>query len=345
MKHVSVLACVAAMLAFGAARAEDAAVRYKVVPAIPLGDGERWDYASFDPSSGRVFVAHGDHVTAVDPATGTIAGQIGPLPGGTHGIAFAPQYGWGYTDDGKAGTVAVFDLKTFKIVKTLPAAPDADGIVSDPASGHIFVINGDSGSVTVIDPKSNIVVATIAVRAGLEAAIPDGKGNLFVDGAEAHDIVKIDTQTNAVTAHYPMPGCQRPHGIAVDAQTRRVFATCVNKVMIVVDADSGANVATVPIGGGSDGAVFDPARKLAVSSNGEGTVSIVQEKDANTFVPLPSVTTAQSARTIAIDSATGRLFLPAATISKIDPPDTPGGRPHVTFVPGSLKLMVFAPQP
>lgn len=316
---------------------------YRVAKTIPLGAGERWDYATFDSASGRVYVAHGDHVTVVDADKGAVVGEIATLPGGTHGIGVSTANGLGFTDDGKAGTVAAFDLKTLKIVKQLTAAPDADGIVADPATGRIFVINGDSGSITVIDPKTDAVLKTITIGAGLEAAVADGKGELFVDGAEAHDIVAIDTKTMTVLAHYPMTGCERPHGIAVDAETRRVFSTCINKVMVVVDADTGKNVATLPIGQGSDGAAFDPRRKLALSSNGDGTLTVVKEKSAGEFAVVANVATARSARTIAIDEKTGRVFLPAADIEKIDPPTTPGGRPHVTFVAGSMKLLVLEP--
>lgn len=314
---------------------------YRLAGTIPMGPGERWDYATFDPGQSRIYVAHGDHVTVINAATAHIVGQIGPLPGGTHGIDVAPEAGIGFTDDGEAGVAAAFDLKTLKIVKQIPTEKDADGVNYDRVSRHIFVINGDSGSVTVIDPKLQTAIATIKVGAGLEAGIVDGKGKFFVDGAEQHDIIAIDTRTNAILAHYPMAACQRPHGIAIDPETRRVFSTCVNKIMVVMDADNGRIIAQLPIGTGSDGAAFDPKHRLALSSNGEGTISVIQEEDANHFVALPDVATQRSARTIAIDPATGRLFLPAADIAKIDPPTTPGGRPHITFVPGSAKLLVF----
>jgi YVTN family beta-propeller protein len=338
MKPVA-MAALAAVLSCGPAWADDAL--YKISKTIPLGAGERWDYATFD--GGRVYVAHGDHVSVVDADKGTALGEIGPLPGGTHGIGISTANGLGFTDDGKAGTVAAFDLKTFKIVKTLKAEPDADGIVTDPATGHVFVIDGDSGAITVIDPKTDSVLKTITIGAGLEAAIADGKGKLFVDGADAHDIIAVDTKTMTVLGHFPMPGCERPHGIAMDTETRRVFSTCANKVMVVVDAETGKNVATLPIGMGSDGAAFDPKRKLALSSNGDGTLTVVKETDADHFTVAANVATAKSARTIALDAATGRVFLPTADIAKIDPPEKPGGRPRVSFIPGSLKLLVLEP--
>lgn len=316
---------------------------YKIVQTIPLGNGERWDYVSFDPADQRIYVSHGDHVTVVDAAKYTVIGDIGTFSGGTHGIATANADGIGYTDDGKAGVAAAFDLKSLKVIKKIRAAADADGILFDKASGHVFVIDGDSGTITVIDPKRNASIATIMVGAGLEAGVADGEGHLFVDGADKHDIVKIDTHTNAVLAHFAMPGCERPHGIALDVTSHRVFATCVNKLMVVVNTETGENVAALPIGAFSDGAAFDQVRKRVLSSNGDGTLSVIEEIDANHFKSLPDVTTLKSARTITIDPATGRLFLPAADVAKIEPPTTAGGRPHVTYAPGSMKLLVLAP--
>ena len=249
-----------------AADGQTAAALYKLTATIALGDGERWDYATYDAAADRVYVAHGDHITVVDAAKNQVVGQIGSFPGGTHGIGISTATGLGFTDDGKAGV-------------------------------------------------------------------------------EQHDIIAIDTHTNAVVAHFPMPDCVRPHGIAIDAQTHRVFATCVNKLMVIVDTDSGRNIASVPIGSGSDGAAFDPVRKRAISSNGEGSLTIVGEKDADHFVVLGEVPTVPSARTVAIDPVKGRLFLPAADIAKNEPPATPGGRPRITYAPGSLKLLVYTPEP
>jgi DNA-binding beta-propeller fold protein YncE len=294
-----------------ALHAAEATPLYKIVASIPLGSPERWDYATYDAASKRVYVAHGDHLTVVDAAKNAVAGQVGTFPGGTHGSAVAEGTHVAYTDDGKAGIAAAFDPTTLRVVKQIPAAPDADGIVYDSASRHVFVIDGDSGVITVIDPQANATITTI--------------------------------KTNTVIAHYPLTGCERPHGIAVDADSRRVFVTCINKVMVVVDADKGANLASLPIGASSDGAAFDPRRKYALSSNGEGTLSVIKEVDANHFVKLGDVPTQRSARTIAIDPASGRIYLPAADIAKVEPPDAPGRRPRTPYVANSLKLLVLEP--
>ena len=336
----AILACCTTSLAFAADRPAPA---YRLTKTVSLGPGTRWDFVVFDPASKRVYVAHGDHVTVVDDNTAKVIGQIGTFPGSTHGTAIAPEAKLGYTDDGKAGTAIAFNLRTFKALKHIRAAPDADAIIYEPVTRHVYVINGGSGSITVIDPKTDKAIATIEIGAGLEPGVPDGRGALFVNGVERHEILKIDARTNKVVDHWPMPACHRPHGIAIDRHTRRLFVTCANKVMVVMNADNGTNLATLPIGGHSDGAAFDPVRKLIFSSNGDGTLSVLQEKNADSFAPLETIKTEISARTMAIDPHTGRLFLAAATVAKSEPAAKPGGRPHVTYVPGSLKLLYFDP--
>ncbi len=327
-----------------AASSREIAPKYKVAASVSLGTPDRWDYVVFDSDLDRVYVAHGDQLSVVDDKTATLVGTVGPINGGTHGTAISLATRTGYTDDGKAGVAVPFNISTLKAEPPVHTAPDADGILFDSVSRHIFVINGDSGSISVIDPIKNSVVSTISVGAGLEAGTMDGRGGFFIDGAERHDILRINTATNTVEAEWPMPSCERPHGIAMDRQTRRIFATCSNKVMVVMDADTGKILASLPIGAYSDGAAFDPVRKLAFSSNGEGSLSVIKEEDPDTFVALQPIKTVPSARTMDIDPKTGRIFLAAADIAKVDPPTIPGGRPHVSYVPGSLKLIFLDPQ-
>lgn len=316
--------------------------RYTVTKTVALGAPDRWDYVVFDASSHRVYVAHGDRVTVVDSHDGTLIGQVEGYPGGTHGIGISTSTGKGYTDDGRAGTVGAFSLKTLKTEKTIKAAEDADGIIFDPASRHVFVINGDSATITVIDPKADTAIATINGGGKLEFAVADGHGKLYVNGAEKKEIVRVDTGTNQVDAHWAIANCTSPHGLAIDAATHRLFSSCVNNVLVVINTDTGATVATLPIGSGTDAAAFDPKRKLIFSSNGrDGTLSVILEKDANTFVSLGDIKTSITARTMAIDPDTGRLYLAAGNI---DPHVVgPNGRPQT--VPGSLKLLFLDPMP
>lgn len=310
---------------------------YRLVKTITLGAPDRWDYAVFE--AGRIYIAHGDRMTVVDAEKGAVAGEVTGLSGGAHG--FAAYGGKGYADDGKAGTVAVFDLKTLKVVKTIKAEEDADGIVFDSVSEHIFVIDGDSGKLTVIDPKTDSVVATIAGGGGLEFGVSGGNGKFYVDGAEKGEIVRIDVKTNKADAHWPLAGCIKPHGLAIDRAAHRLFASCASKVMAVVNADTGAVMAELPIGEGTDFAEFDPGRKRAFSSNRDGTLSIIAERDDAHFEALAPLATAYGARTMGIDVKTGRLYLVTADFATNETTDD--ARHRYAVKPGTAKLLVFEP--
>jgi YVTN family beta-propeller protein len=332
--------CLLSILAVPCPAADaQASASYKVAKVIRLGAPDRWDYVVRDSATGRLYVAHGDRVTVVDVKTGALIGSVEGMPGGTHGIAFAA--GKGYTDDGKAGLAVVFDLKTLKPLRSVKAEPDADGIVFDPASGHIFVIDGDSGKLTVIDPADDQVVATIDAGGGLEFGVSGNNGKVYVDGAEKHEIVRVDTRTNTADAHWPLDGCLKPHGLAIDPVTHRLFASCANKVMAVVNADTGAMIAKLPIGEGSDFAEFDPVRRWALSSNRDGTLSIIAEKSANSFAALPPVSTAYGARTMALDPGTGRVFL--VTADFVANADAADPRHRLKAEPGTVKLLILDP--
>jgi YVTN family beta-propeller protein len=318
------------------------APEYQVVKKVPLGAPDRWDYVVFDPGSGRVFVAHGNELTVVDGTSGEIAGHVKSFPGITHGIAVVTASNRGYTDEGEVGKAASFNLKTLAVEKHIQAAEGADAITFDPVSNQVFIINGDAGSITVIDPKSDAAVATIDVGGKLEYGVAGEHGKLFVNGAAKREVVSIDTATNKVVAHWPVPECESPHGLAIDAASHRLFVSCLNEKLNVVDSQSGQVVATVPIGKGSDAVVFDPKRKLLFSSNGkDGTISVIAAKDPKTYVALKPIQTTISARTMGINQATGRLFLAAADVAPNTPPDKKNGR--IPTQPGSLKLLFLDP--
>ena len=300
-------------LVTGGSQAEPA--NYHISMVVPLGPPDRWDYVVFDPDTRRVYVAHGDRVTVVDGTNGAVVGTVEGMPGGTHGIAVSHATGNGYTDDGKAGVVVEFDLTTLKVLKQIKAETDADGIVFDQASGHVFVIDGDSGRLTVIDPKTDAVVATVDGGGGLEFGDTGNNGKFYVDGAEKNEIVRVDTASNMADAHWPMLTCVRPHGLAIDREHHRLFASCSNKVMVVMNADNGVVMATLPIGEGTDFASFDPQSGLAYSSNRDGTLSIVAEMSPDKFVSLPPIQTQIGARTMAIDPKSSRIYLVTADMT------------------------------
>jgi YVTN family beta-propeller protein len=330
--------CAAAPLASAQATAQ-APARYHVVRSVALGTPDRWDYVVYDPSAHRVYVAHGDTVSVVDGRDGKILGKVEGVAGGTHGIGVSAATGQGFTDDGKAGEAVAFDLTTLKAGKHIAAAADADAIAVDKLTGHIFVIEGDPASVSVIDPKTDAVVATIPGGGKLEFAVGDDRSHIYVNGEEKREIVSIDARTNKVDAHWPMPDCDRAHGLAIDKAGRRLFATCVNSLMVVMDADTGKVLASLPIGKGSDGAAWDPKHRRAFSSNGlDGTVSVIQQTGPDSYAPAGAIPTALSGRTMSVDPETGRLYVAAL---EMEPSATPGDRPKPK--PGTLRLIFLDP--
>ncbi len=353
-RHAALAAAVG-VLALGSASmsAAEPAPRYEVTRTVPLGAPDRWDYVVFDPVSRRVYVAHGDRVTVVNGRTGAIVGEVKGFPGGTHGIALARASGRGYTDDGRAGEAGAFSLETLKVEKRIKTANDSDAIAFDPVSRHVFVVNGDPGTLTVIDPRTDSAIATVDIGSRLEYPVAGGDGKLYVNGEARREIVRVDTRTNRVDARWPIPSCVSPHGLAMDTASRRLFSSCENHALVVVNADSGAVVATLPIGSGTDAAAFDPRRRLIFSSNGgDGTLSVIGEKDPGTFVLLATVKTALTARTMSLDPRSGRLYVVAADIDARSLAaaralaargDRPRRRPSI--VPGSLKLLFLDPEP
>lgn len=312
---------------------------YKLTHSTPLGAPDRWDYVVFDRVGQRVYVAHGDRIDVVNAKTGALVGKVEGIPGGTHGIGVSHAAGLGFTDDGKAGEAVAFNLETLKVERRIKADADADAIVFDKSSGHVFIIEGDPAAVQVIDPKTKSVIATIPGGGKLEYGVSDGRGHVFINGEEKQDIVRINTLTNTVDAHWPLPNCKSPHGLAMDVMNHRLFSGCVNTSMVVMNSDTGAIVTTLPIGRGSDAVAFDPKRKRVFSSNGlDGTISVFQQASRDSYKALKPIPTAISGRTMDVDPDTGRLFVAA---SETDPSPTPGQRPRLR--PELLRLMILDP--
>jgi len=320
---------------------------YHVAKTVALGAPDRWDYLVYDSNSGRLYVSHGDRLTVLDGTSGAILGNVEGITGGTHGIGISAATGKGYTVDGAAGVAVAFDLKTLKTGAHIKADSDADGIAFDPVSGHVFVVDGEPGKLTVIDPKTDAAIATIDLGGKLEYPVADNSGKIYVNGEANKEIVRVDTANNKVEAHWPIPGCTSPHGLAIDTTAHRLFASCLNAVMTIVNADNGAVVATLPIGQGTDGAAFDPKRKLIFSSNNDGTLSVIGEVDPQTFRSLGSIPTAVTGKNMTINPATGRLYVAVADIDPKAPlpagANGRAGRPRP--LPGSLKILFLDPVP
>jgi YVTN family beta-propeller protein len=309
---------------------------------VSLGVPDKWDYLTYDQGSNRVYVSHGTEITVVDGRSGEVVGRVSGLKG-SHGVAIAAAAGHGYADSAEPASVLVFDLKTLRPVKTLPVAADPDPVVYDPFSRHVFVLAGESRSTTVIDTVDDRVIATVSLGGKPEFATADGAGKLFVNIADTREIVRIDTASNVIDARWAIGDCESPHGLSIDPGTRHLFSSCLNGRLLVVNADDGRVEATLPIGKGTDAAAFDAKRKLIFSSNAEGTLSVIAERDPNAFVPLGNVVTAPGAKTMAIDSDSGRIFLVTADVATTTAAVQEGRPPRFTFVPGTVTLLFLDP--
>lgn len=314
---------------------------YKLTKTIALGGAMKWDYLHFDTATDRLYVSHGNVVDVLNGKTGAKIGELRGLPG-SHGIAVDPVSGLIYADSAKNNQAVAFDPKSFKPVATIPVVQDADGMVYDAVSQQIFVAGGDGNAVTPISTATKKAAADIALGGSPEFLAIDDAGSLYVNINDKNEIVRIDTKTNTVIARWPVAPCESPTGLAIDTANRLLFSSCHSGVMIVMNADTGKIIASLPIGQGTDAAAFDPAIHKAFSSNADGTLNIITETSATDFTDR-SMPTEKAARTIAVNPATGRIYLITATVTSTTPPATPGGRIHYQFAPGSVKLLIFDP--
>ena len=345
-KNLSVQAAALGLIVCAAqycpARAAETPALYRITQSIPLGSPDRWDYLAFDEPSHRIYATHGSVIDVLDARSGAILGHV-PVSG-ANGVAVIPALGKGYAGSRATKSVVVFDLATFKILKTLAADNDTDAVVYDPASSRVFVMNGDPHNITVIDALTDTVVDTVQLDGQPEYAAVDGTGRLFVNITDKKEIQRIDTRTAKIEATWPIGECEGPHGLSMDPHTRRLFASCVNSELVVVNAQSGAVVSVLPIGEGSDATAFDGVRKRVFSSNRAGTLSVIREDGANQFTSLGEVPTHLLARTMALDPKTGRIYLLTADRMEVDPAAT-DPRKRYSIVPGSVRLLFADPAP
>jgi DNA-binding beta-propeller fold protein YncE len=330
------LACI------GAANAQQP-LSYAVTKTIPIGAPDNWDYVVYDPGTDRVYIGHSTETTIVDGKSGAIAGHFAGL-NGAHGTAIASAAGRGFADSGRDPSVTAFDVKTFQPLGKIATPEDTDGMLFDPASGHVFTMNGDAGNASVIDPVKMALITNIALDGKPEYAAADGRGHVYANIEDKGQLAAIDSKTNKVTAHWPLTGCTSPHGLAVDASARRLFSSCANGKLIVMNADTGAIVATLPIGLGSDATAYDPSHHRIFSSNGgAGTLSVIAENSPGSYAAPVEIPTTHGARTMDVNPKTGRVYLVAADYTE-DASIPVTDRRHFKVVPGSARLMFLDPQ-
>ena len=312
---------------------------YKVVGRYPIGGTGGWDYINIDSSARRLYVSHSTQVEVVDADTGKIVGTIADTPG-VHGAAIAAGFKHGFTSNGREHKVSMFDTATLQLIKKIDVGRGPDGIYYDDRTKRVFTNNHGSHDITAIDASSGDVVGTVPVKGDGEQAIIGKDGLIYVNSEDTNEVVVFDPKSLEVKNRFPIGVAKRPTGLAYDAKTNRLFIGCGNEPkMVVMDAANGKVINSFPIGAGVDYGGFDPDAHLIFFSCGDGTLSVYREKSADVYEDAGAVQTQRSARTMAFDSKTKKIFLPAAEYTE-GPPAQPGGRPTRTMKPGSFVIIV-----
>lgn len=320
-----------------------AAPTYRLTANILLqGDGG-WDYAACDPDARRLYLSHDTQTQVLDMDSLKLIGSV-PGTHGVHGIALAPTLGRGFISSGKDNQVVVFDLKTLKVLSVSDTEENPDAIVYDPASQRVFAFNGRSGTASVLDAQTGAAVKTIPLDGKPEFAVADGKGGIFVNLENKNLLLKIDSRVLSVQERWPTAPCEAPSALAMDRDTGRLFAGCGNKTAVVMNAESGNVITSLPIGAHVDAAAFDSKTELVFFSNGDGTLTVIHEDSPDKFSVVQTVPTENGARIVALDESTHRLFLPLARRGAAPRPTKKEPHPRPSVIPGTFHVLVVSPE-
>jgi hypothetical protein len=333
---ISALAIAATSLGF----AQDSGP-YKILKTAKVGGAGGFDYVYADSAGRRLYIPRtgtGARVSVFDLDTLESAGEIANT--NARGAAVDPKSAHGFAS---SKPIAMWDSKTLAPIKTIDVEGGPDGILFDPFNSRVWVFSHRAPNATVINAADGTVVGTVDLGGAPEQAASDGKGHLYVDIEDKENIAVVDAKTLTVTAHYDLTGkggtCA---GLAMDIKNNILFATCRNpQVMVILNAADGKVITTLPIGSGTDGAVFNPSSMEAFSSQGDGTLTIVKENSPTSFAVEQTVQTKPSAKTLTLDSKTGHILLIAADFGPPPNPPPAGGRPgRGPLVPDSFSILV-----
>src|SRR5450759_2354127 len=307
---------------------------YKIVQQIHLeGDGF-WDYLNADDATGMLYVSHGKMVHVVDMKTGKNVATITDV-NGVHGIAIAPEFNKGFISNG-----TIFNTKDFSVIeKVAVTGKNPDAILYEPFTKTIITWNGRSSNATVIDVKTDKVIQTISLAGKPEAAVSDGKGKVFVNIEDKNEVSMINVKTWKVEQTWSISPGEGPSGLALDIENHRLFSAT-DKLMVILDSETGKVITTLPTGGRVDGAGFDPGLKRAYSSCGEGELTVIQEDSPNSFKVLTNVPTQVGARTISVTAKTHRVYVPTAEFGPTPEKTADNPRSRPALKPGTFTVLV-----
>jgi DNA-binding beta-propeller fold protein YncE len=307
---------------------------YHITHTYTLGGDGSWDYIVPDPPTHRIFIARQTRVMVVDEEKGTLLGEVAGIDG-AHGTAIAGSSGHGFATEGNGKSVTMFDTTTFRSLKRIPAAEDADAIIYDAPSDRVFTLNGDAHSSTVIDSAGNLIT-NIQLGGKPEYGASAGDGKFYANLTDTNEVVEIDTKAAKVARRWSTAVCHQPVSMAIDRAHHRLFSGCRSGVMAVSDYQTGRLVTTVPIGMGVDGAGYDPASGNAFASNADGTLTVVHQDSPDQYHVAQTIETPQGSRNMGLDPINHRLYVAAAKFG----PAAAGGR-RGPVLPGSFAVLVI----
>jgi DNA-binding beta-propeller fold protein YncE len=343
MKKISLIISLLMLTSISASFAQVGNSGYRIVNKIHLDGDGGWDYLTIDDSTSRLYVSHGTIVQVLDVIGKKVVGTI-PDTKGVHGIALARDLNKGFTSNGRDTSVTVFDLKTLEVITKLKVTGNnPDAILYDPFSHKVFTYNGRSSNSTVIDANSNKVIGTISLPGKPEFSVTDGKGKVYVNIEDKSLVCLINPTTLKVEKTWSVAPGEEPSGLAIDSKDHRLFVVCGNKLMIVLDADNGNVVSKLDIGERVDGVAYDLALKRIYSSNGDGTLTVVQEENKNTFKVKENFTTQKGARTITLNPKTHRIYLPVAEYEAVPAATKENPRPRPSVKENSFMIIEIEP--
>ena len=316
--------------------------KFAVSGSIPVQGAEGWDYLSVNDAAQQLFVSHGSVVNVVDLKVKAVIATI-PDTKGVHGIAVANDLNKAFITDGKDNAVTVVNLKTFELIEKI-AIPGMkpDAVLYDQFSQRVFIYNGKSNDATVLDAKTDKIIQSMPLGGKPEFSVTNGKGLIYVNIEDKNLIKVIDAITLKILNTWSIAPGDEPSGLAMDVDENRLFSVCGNKLMVIVNAETGKVIQTVPIGDGCDGVAYDAKKKLAFSSNGDGTITVVKETKKDSYSVLQTIQTQKGARTIALNKSTGQLYLPAASYGESPAATAENPHPRPTIVPGSFKILIIS---
>jgi YVTN family beta-propeller protein len=325
-----------ALSSVSAMAADKLSANFKVVNKLSVEGTGRWDYLIVDPQTRHLFMSRGTHVSVLDADSGAVIGDIPDTPG-VHGITLAPELGVGFVSAGGEDKVTVFDLQSLKVLTKIPAGGNPDSMLYHPATRTLFVQDGKGDTTTVIDADARKVVATIPMAGRPEFIVADDKGNAYVNIEDRSSLSVLDIAARKVKGTWSLKPCEEPTGLAIDNVHRTLFSACANKLLAVINADSGKIMQTLPIGDDTDAVAYDPATGYVFASSGDGKMFIFKKAAADgKYQEVQRVDSVPGSKTMALDVKNHRIYLPTA---KFD--GDPTGHPRPAVIPGSISILII----